>query len=129
MKKLYNKLVYRLARICYSNVFGQISNVLLFGGALLACCGAAPAGIGCLAFAGLGYLLSVGKIALEDHQAEQEKKYFTEEDYEAEDYAPEKNNEATEEKVEETVEEKADESVEETVEEKTEKKAEEELQK
>lgn len=85
MKKLYDKFVIRLARICKTNPFGQAASVLLFGGVLLSCCGALPAGIACLAFSGLGFLFSVGKVALEDLEVQRDEK-LEDNQFETEEY-------------------------------------------
>ena len=93
MKKFYDKACIMARRICTTNVFGMVANVLLFGGTLLTCAGVIPAGVTCLTFAGLGYFLSVGKVVLEDREVQQCDKFFGDEEIEVEDYQSEKVNE------------------------------------
>lgn len=84
MKKAFNNFLARAKRIA-TTPFGLVSNVLLVGGAFLSIANL-PAGLTLMYLSGFGYLISLGKVAADDHYEEQAKKYFGEEEFEVEDY-------------------------------------------
>lgn len=89
MKSSFNKFIVRCRKV-FGSAMGRVCNVLAFGGALMACCGVLPAGLTCLSFACLGYMVGFAKVFLIEHEIQQIEKYNM--DYEVEDYIPENEN-------------------------------------